>query len=522
MRIHDIIFDMILEEFGNKKLLNTMLLKWYGQELTDEQRNEGEFLLTKFFELKNRLSIKLPEVVTFLNKYDNFDVNNIKEITVYTLPQAKFIVGEFFDFENSTTPQDDTPEILRGRNLPPTTERVGASKGLWFAQNDNLIINDDGFRVYAIKNRKDSINYGYYQGFVSQQEPYVSQRSHMQWCTTRHIESSNLYGSYRNRRTFYFIIDESKSPQVQPNVEISQYYLSALQYATDSPTNFKVTSILNDGSDPVFTEEQLYKIYPKLNGHLDKIVPIEYNEKELGVITDDLDRVDERENNAFEFAKVSKQLKKRYVDAGKTLTKMRSWETMDDGLKQAYIDLTERQHVFERFSTKELLLKIKSRSSEVKSLDRRVKIVGYEDGFGALYSKMMTNEFIPDQRKSLKNNNISLFENRRTKKFGLFNKSMGEWVTLGGISYEDYFNKIDDDVFISDDGDMFTVEVYSKSGSPDDSSFYIVIPIDDNINGYFVSHKKWLELQEKLHREDEETNFNPDDDSDISEIKKGL
>jgi hypothetical protein len=521
MKIQELIYDMLVEEFGNKKLLNLMLTKWYGQELTDEQRNEGEFLIAKFFELKNRLSTNLPEVITFLNKFDEFDGNKLKEVTSYTLPQIKFIVGEFFDIEGGVKPQDDIPEVLRGRNLPPTPERIEASKGLWFVQNDNLIVNDEGFRVYVIKNRKDSINYGYYQGYLSQQEPYASQRSHMQWCTTRHVETSNLYGGYRNRRTFYFIIDESKNPQIQPDVNISQYYLSALQYATDSPTNYKVTSMLNDGSDPVFTEEQLYQIYPKLRGNLDKIIPIQYDESELGAITDDLDRVDERETNTFEFAKVSKQLKKKYIDAGKTLTKMRSWETMDDGLKQSYIDLTTRVNLFERFSTKELLLKIKSRSSDVKSLDRRVKIVGYEDGFGILYSKMMETEFIPDQRKSLKNGDISLFENRRTKKFGLFNKSKGEWVTLGGISYEDFYNKVDDDIFISDDGDTFTVEVYSKSNVPDQSSFYIVIPIDDNINGYFVSSKKWLELQEKLQREDGETNFDRENDSDISERKKG-
>lgn len=522
MKIQELIYDMLIEEFGNKKLLNLMLTKWYGQELTDEQRSEGEFLLTKFFELKNRLTIKLPEIVTFLNKYDNFDANNIKEITVYTLDQAKFIVGEFFDFENGLTSQDDTPEVLRGRNLPPSPERVEASKSLWFAQNSNLIINEDGFRVYAIKNRKDSINYGYYEGYMSKQEPYVSQRAHRQWCTTEHNESSNLYGGYRNRRTFYFIIDESKNPEVQPNVLISQYYLSALQYATDSPTNYKVTSILNDGSDPVFTEQQLYRIYPKLNGKLDKIVPVEYNQSELGSITDDLDRVDERESNPFEFAKVSKQLKKRYVDAGKTITTRRSWETMEDGLKKAYIDLTTRENVFERFTTQELLDKIKSKTSELNSLDRRVKIVGYENGFGALYSKMMETKFIPNQKISLKNNGLSLFQERTTKKFGVFSISKGDWITFNGVTYNDVFTKVSDDIFISDDGDTFTVEVYSKSSTPDESSFYIVIPIDDSINGYFVSHNKWLELQEKLTKEGEETNFDRENDSDMSEIKKGL
>jgi hypothetical protein len=522
MNFNDLIVDMISEEFANKKLLNTMLIKWYGNQPSEEQKIEGELLLTKFFELKNRLSTRLPEVVTFLNRFNNFDIKNIKEVASYNLDQIKFIVGEFFDIEVDSKSEDDTPEILRGNNLPPTTERIDASKSLWFMQNDNLIINENGFRVYSIRTRKDSINYGYYEGFMSQQEPYTNQRNHMQWCTTRHMVSSNLYGSYRNRRTFYFVIDESKHPSVEPNVNISQYYLSALQYATDSPTNYKVTSILNDGSDPVFTENELYQIYPKLRGNLEKIVPLEYSQMELGEITDDLDRVDERENNEFEFAKVNKSLKKRYIDAGKTLTKSRSWETMDDGLKQSYVDLTTKQNLFERFSTKELLDKIKTRSGELKSLDRRVKLVGYESGFGMIYSKMMETEFIPDQRKSLKNNSVSLFENRRTKKYGIFNKSLGDWVTLGGNSYDDYFNKIDDDVFISDDGNTFTVEVYSKSSNPDNSSFYIVIPIDDSINGYFVSHNKWSQLQEKLHREDEETNFNPNDDSDIAEIKRGV
>ncbi|MFM1796918.1 MAG: hypothetical protein RL733_699, partial [Actinomycetota bacterium] len=127
---------------------------------------------------------------------------------------------------------------------------------------------------------------------------------------------------------------------------------------------------------------------------------------------------------------------------------------MDDGLKKSYIDLTTQQNLFERFSTKELLVKIKERPGEVKSVDRRVKMVGYEDGFGVLYTKMMQTEFIPDQRKSLKNGNISLFENRRTKKNGLFDKSNGDWISLGGIRYEDFYSKIDDDVYVDDDGNV--------------------------------------------------------------------
>jgi hypothetical protein len=104
----------------------------------------------------------------------------------------------------------------------------------------------------------------------------------------------------------------------------------------------------------------------------------------------------------------------------------------------------------------------------------------------------------------------------------LFNTSKGDWVTFNGITYEDFFNKIDEDIFVSDDGESYLVTIYSISNVPDDRSFYILSPLDDGLNGYFVSHIKWLELQEKLEKEGEETNFDRENDSDISERKKGL
>ena len=55
----------------------------------------------------------------------------------------------------------------------------------------------------------------------------------------------------------YFIIDETKNPENNNNVNVAQYYLTALQYATDSGTGYRMTSIMNDGTDPVFTKEEL-------------------------------------------------------------------------------------------------------------------------------------------------------------------------------------------------------------------------------------------------------------------------
>lgn len=494
-----------------------MLRKWFGENPSDRDKNETEILLTSFFEIKNRIVPTLPEVITFLNRYPDFNSNGLKDIKNYTLEQTRFIVSEFVDI--NVGEDDQTPEIFQGRDLPPTEERVDASKMLWYSNNKNLIVNEGDFRIYKITNRKDAINFGYYNGEIRKKEPYSKQTSNMQWCVTRHIETKNLYASYRNRRTFYFVIDETKNPSKNTNVQQSQYYISVLQYATDSQTNYRLTSILNDGSDPVMDENQLYAIYPKLRGHLDKILRVNYSQDELGEIVDKLDRVDENPNNQYEFAKMSKNIKKRYIDAGKIITRSRSWESMDTGLKQSYIDITNRENVFERFSSNELLMKIKTKTSETNSLDRRLKILNFDNGIKVLLVKIFQDGYIPDQRRSILNENISLYQSRVTKKYGLFNKSQADWATLNGVVYSDEYRYTDDETFSDENGNYYLVEVYTKSGTPDNSTFYCIFPTDtDGVDGYFLSHTQWLKLVEKIDLVGgDDIEFSPEDDTDLKE-----
>jgi hypothetical protein len=517
MKFKNIIVDILSEDFQNKKLLNHMLSKWFGENPSDRDKTETELLLTSFFEIKNRLVPTLPEVITFMNRYPNFNSNGLKDIKNYTIEQTRFIVSEFVDINLGQ--QDETPEIFRGRNLPPTDERIDVSKSLWYNDNKNLIVNEGDFRIYKINNRKDAIIFGYYNGEIRKKEPYSKQPNNMQWCITRHVESSNLYASYRNRRTFYFVIDESKHPSKNPDVKQSQYYISVLQYSTDSQTNYRLTSILNDGSDPVMDENQLYTIYPKLRGNLDKIVRVNYSQEELGEIIDELDRVDENPNNQFEFAKMSKNIKKRYIDSGKTLSRSRSWETMDSGLKQSYIDITTRENVFERFSSNELIMKIKSKTSDLNSLDRRLKILNFENGIKVLLVKIFQDGYFPDQRRSILNENISLYQSRVTKKYGLFNKSQADWATLNGVVYTDEYRYTDDETFSDENGNYYLVEVYTKSGTPDNSSFYCIFPTDiEGVDGYFLSHGQWLKLLEKIDLVGgDDIEFSPDDDTDLKE-----
>lgn len=527
MKFNDLLFDIVTEEFANKKVLNTMLAKWYGygDNPPEEMRNEGEFLVSKFFEIKNKLNPNSPEVRTFLNRFAGFNPNSLKNVLDYNLQQIKFIVGEYFDLPGEKGEEDSTPEIFRGKDLPPTEERVEASKNLWFSETDNLIVNEPGFRVYKIRNRAESINWGYYNGLLSQEEPYRSQPHHMQWCTTRYSTGSNLYGGYRNRRTFYFVIDESKDPKVERNVQQSQYYISALQAADDSPTGLRLTSILNDGSDPVISQDDLVKIYPKIYNHLDKIVKVKYDQSELGEITDELDRVDEREGNDFAFWKIGGALKKRYIDAQRIITNPKSWETMTQQLKQSYIDYTENRTAQERFSTMDLLLKIKSNAQDTRSVDVRLKKIGVNDGVAYLITKIFQTNFRP-ARTSIDIPSLKIFESRTgNNKAGIFDESKGEWAKgPGSLVYEPEYTHIDTMHYQDNEGVDYIVEVYSKTMSPTDDSFYSIYSIkEDNpsFKGHFLSASAWKRLDEMLTNKDEiEKDVESDEPVSINKSKE--
>ena len=62
MKFNNVLFEMLNEEFANKKLLNAMIIKWFGPDATDEEKVEADNLLSNFFDIKNRLSLKSAEV----------------------------------------------------------------------------------------------------------------------------------------------------------------------------------------------------------------------------------------------------------------------------------------------------------------------------------------------------------------------------------------------------------------------------------------------------------------------------
>jgi hypothetical protein len=514
--------------------MSTMIKKWFGNSPSESDIAIAENLITKFFQIKKRLVLTQPAVKRFLNRYNTprstepFDPKRITDIGSYTIKQLKFLIGEFFDDDQNEIEDDGFPEVLKGNNLEPSKEIVEASKSLWYSVNKYTIVNEEGFRVYQIPDQKTSINFGYYEGDVTNRPPFTDQpKSHMKWCTTRHLVSSNLWSNYRDRRTFYFVIDESKNPSVEPNVQINQYYLSALQFATDSRTNFRITSILNDGSDPTFTEDEIYAIWPKLKGHLDKIIPVEYDaKKEAGENTDIVNLMNEREGNEYEFAAQSYRDMKSYIDRGKIISKAKSWDSMDDGLKQSYIDITDSRHVKERFSSPELLDAIRSKTSDLNSLVRRLGILGFD--FNYLVTEVYLKNF-DYQRASIKNQNIALLRDNTNNLFGLFDHSKADWLKSNGVTYNNKYSEPKPKIYTSPNDETYVVEEYHVNRSESNESFYGVTKYEGefrkNTPCNFFSRQKWEKAKEELRifEIDEYIGSFSDqeipDESDIQEVK---
>ena len=541
MKIADLIFDLLIEEVKDKALLSFLLKKWYGETPTDGQRNEGEFLVEKYILLKNsnRLGQQLLQIKTFLRRFNGFDPTNLTVPRSFDLKQMKFLIGEYdIVIPNFNTPPEQEVEVenpmFKGKNLPATKERIEASKNLWYTSNKNLIIDEGDFRVYTIPDQKSSIDFGYYEGHISKTPTFENQpKSHMQWCTTRHMIDANLWSSYRNRernRTFYFVIDETKNPEIQPNIEISQYYLSALQRTDDTTKKFRLTSILNNGSDPEFTKEDLIRLYPKLENHFDKFETVPFSRAELGVADgeniDVIELINEIPGNEYEFSTRTTEEKRQYIQRGKLIRKPISWELMSDGLKTHYIDTLETQfHVNEKIG-KELFEYIKNElPADLKKLDRRLKILTL-DGKQGVGVEYLNTKFIKEDHEltytGKKNPNIKIYQNKNSHYFGIFDSIKGDWLESNGIKYDCTFVAEDSDFKETKDGATLLIEKYINSGGVEFYTVHIGLSVsheDSTARVFILSSQQYHSLGQLFDERPEDFSAN---DVDLGEMKKGL
>lgn len=568
MNIQDLVYDVIVEEVKNKKLFNFLLKKWYGDNPTPEQIQQTENDLTLFFEKQHGMTSKNPAVISFLHRWDGqhglgvkvpdldengvqkrndnnepmfklapFKLEDIKDPVQFTLEQFEDFLHEYKDATLTAGDEDE----FKGK-LESTPAKVTASKKLWDSDRD-VVLNEEGFKVHFVSDARESIKYGFYQQKMAEKYGGV------QWCVTGRNTSdsrSNLWGTYRPRRTFWFVIDESKNPIDNPNKEVYKYHICALQYCERDQgyTGFKMTSMLNDGDIPKSWEE-VVRIYPQLAEHRDMFEYVAYDEAEL-FDRNMANRLTEAPGR-HEFARQRRELKKAYLDGGGVISTEKSWMSMDTNLRNLYILTVTARDAVDKFSSYELMSAIKKVGNEFRLLDNTLKSVGSRQdqngrisnqsladlGVAYIYQHLMEHEFIT-ARASIDNPKIRLYKSKKTKKtFGLYNLGKIDWVIHEGIKFEPHYTEMDTILYLDDNDKKYLVEIYvvGENGPVDNRSLYCVYPIEDDnelVGGHFIGARQWAEIEgTKMRPKDEEnddddsrrfSNLNPETDVDIKEM----
>ena len=543
MELKKLIYDILVEEVQNKKLLNTLFDRWRSDN-DNITLEDAEWVFTQYMggtddegnriqPIKDQISLNRQEVKNFLVKYSGeygrlrFEPSRLKDINAYTYEQLKFLLLQF-GRRRKSTPQK-SPYFFED----PTKSKndwIKLSEELW--KGDRLKIYDDGngFRIYEPNTQKDAICFGFYQGYIAKNEHTGNTNK---WCVTNYDRAgdtmSNLWQSYRTNhgRTFYFVIDETKPKN-------DQYYVGALQRLskTEYGYDFRLTNSPNNNSDkqvklddPLDPDSSLKNIYPQLfvadeegNLPVSKITSKEFKESvemdlKVDEITTLLRRITETPGE-YDFVIQDPEVKRAYINRGNELHKKRSFESLNDQDIRLYFEVhfTDGNplDVFKSYDVFEYIYK--GRGKEITDyLVSRLQRAN--TSITEIYTKLVYNTFSP-KFFSKQYDHIKILEDKNSGLSGIFDEKTGGWLKHNNITYEPSYSEIDSDYGVFDfenktetqnqddlqeqlDQKAYIVTTYSKTKSVDDGdNFYLIDdPMEHNATVTLLSHSRWLDVK---------------------------
>lgn len=509
-----------------RPLLNSLLEKWRNEEpnLTEEN---VEQIYDRYSAFKDNLNPNQGNVNSFLARFDgtlgfeNFDESNLKDITKYTFRQINFLVNQYHP-----PILDENENIRRSElyTLKPKENIIQLGRDLWYGDKFKIIDEGD-FRVYKIPDMMESVKFGHYY----REKIYKKQtgRDGGFWCVTHPLPGSNLWGNYRSGgKSFYFVIDESKDENTD------EYFMGALQFNTkeiyDENYRYSLTSLTNKTDN---SWENVIKNYPKIAQHKDLIVEKEFTNEEL-IDSTRVGRVNE-DPGPYEFRKEPNHIKEGFINAGGYLKKPESWRSMNDELKSLYINTTTLENLFLRFETYELFEEIKKEKSHFNNLDRKIGTLGH-GGISYMMKRIFMIRFDTTvAHTNVKNSEIVMLMDKKTKKYGIADVTKSEWYEKNGVIYDPVYllnsrkplmsYKVKDDANNTLLNKRYSVLFFQST--IDNNKFYC---IKDPLNkGYFLTERSWLKFLEDHQKEEEQivqaklfTSLNKDVSPDVGDIEE--
>jgi hypothetical protein len=544
MKIKDLIFEMVLEEGAKEQIKNGLLKRW-SQEDADLSLETVNYIWSVFKGedgypgVVNKLKSKNdPIKVSFLKRFDGehgfaaIDPTKILDINSYTLQQISSLLDDYgYDIDvlddAGNEPWEET--FFKGGTKE---EKFDFSKNLWFGEQNKVYDDGNGFRLYLPLNQRQSVAFGMYENSLADKV----NGSH--WCTTWN-RSGNMWNTYRSRNmTLYYGIDD--------NIPSSnQHHIFAILPKENDSETFEYTDLKNSGgnivvkwSNPNDPQKSLVNLHPQLTQEgvrdiISKQVPYD-PQKELNLSDEKLRTIDLiRETECtgggpcYDFSVQPKRIKLQWIlEKAPTqyLLELRSFQSMDEDLMYRYMETIDSRNWDNRFQRYEVLKYIFDTPKYKDKLERILRGEGvggqindrYNGGAVTIFRML---ELVMDKKfdislVSSNSDNVIVYRSNSgisDGKFGLFNRSAGDWYEKGGIRYEPEYSPImgqewpktfffkkdiqdmlsdreqnqpeeptdvqeQDEVFLSDLPEDYMVTCYSKTNSADDTNnFYTVL-----------------------------------------------
>jgi len=287
-----------------------------------------------------RRHMNLPEIAALYNRFPELhavlsDHSKIRDIQNYTWEQIEFYMDrvstQMTEVEMDIKIEGDTPE-----------RQKESAYRIW-ENSRNMIVNERNTIVIKVQSKPQSIALGYLQHIINNEARDKLNQYCNNWCITHGPgEGGNLYYNYRDRRSYYFILDRNKR-------EYDPLYVGVLQpiRAGHNEAPYVITPRPNSGEKIRLSWNEVVSYYPALEGKQDlfKYFPLSPTEQnDISVDKINFTPNTEHNPNPYDFAIQKISMQRRYIDSGRYINDKRAFDVLPHGepvnLKKFYIQKT--------------------------------------------------------------------------------------------------------------------------------------------------------------------------------------
>lgn len=440
--LNDFMMDGIIESFNNRK---NNLRVYIDPNSGPTVRNMAEI-----YALKQRF----PD-------FPAEDIQKLKDVQTYTWEQIEFLMDRF----NTTEAAAEVDFSIEGDT--PEDRKISAIQK--WEKEYNKLIDENGIVVHKIEGKDEAIALGRLQHIL------VDKYGGSRWCVTLPPGSggNNLYTGYRDRRSFYFVMDKNKP-------ENDTYYISALQVVDMTKNQYEGPFVVTprpNGDQMGKSWEDVVGIFPALQGkeNMFRIIPKSKKEQFDGVL--DTIRFYPNPQNppaANDFAIQSRAIQEMYVDSpNRVINDPRSFMTLSEDLQKKYVANTTLDNYKSKYKnlddSKPFGMLDALGSKNLRFLDAMMKSqLGIKDGVLAVKTSILKLNYNTSYGDS-QNDSIKMFISKVGQKYGIMDLNTIEW-----IKPLNYLRTKAETYFTPEDRKLYILQRYTNEDGSD--YFYWLFP----------------------------------------------